>query len=152
VIGDGSEKITLEELVLGMGMEDKVAFLERGDDGEKMLSHYQKSDVFVLPSLNEKLSDDIKDAMSCALPVIATDAGSNKEFVCDGKNGLIVRDRNYNDLVEKIEKLILDKDLRLEMGRESRKIAESMSWENIAKEYLQAYEQLINIDRIREEK
>jgi glycosyltransferase involved in cell wall biosynthesis len=54
------------------------------------------------------------------------------------------------DLAEKIEKLMLNNNLEKEMGKESRILAEKLSWEVVAKNYINLYEKTANLGKIRQ--
>ena len=138
IIGEGDERESLEDLSKSLGLEGKIIFLGRVDH-EKTPELYRKADVFVLPSLNEGMSNAMLEALSSGLPILATDTGGTRELVDDGLNGYIIRMRSSEDISEKIEKLILDGNLREKMGRESRQRALRMSWENVAKKYVELY-------------
>ena len=89
------------------------------------------------------------EALACGLPLIATDTGGTKEILADGRNGFIVRMRDSNDLAEKLEKLVLDPSLVERMGQESLRIAKELSWESVAKGYVELYQKTINLRKIR---
>lgn len=147
IVGDGDEKVSLEQLVMGLGLEDKVVFTG-AIPHEKVLEYLQKSNVYVLPSMNEGMSNTMLEALASGLPLIATETGGTRELISEGTNGFIVKMKDPDDISEKLEKLILDKNLENSMGIESRKMAENMSWENIAKEYIHLYSETINLRKI----
>lgn len=149
IAGDGNEKKSLEQLVRGLGLEDKVVFLGVVPH-EKLIDYYQKSNVFVLPSLNEGMSNTMLEALACGLPMVATDTGGTKELITNRKNGLIVEMQNPDDLAEKIEQIVLDRQLEKSMGIESRILAEQLSWGKVAGQYVDIYEKTINLRKIRE--
>ena len=140
IMGEGNEKENLELMVRKLGIEKNVEFLGR-IPREKTTPYYQEANLFVLPSLNEGMSNAMLEALASGLPLIATDTGGSKELVRDGENGFIVKTKDDQDLAEKIEKLINDKELCEKMGTASRKLAENMSWEKVAKEYFEIYKQ-----------
>ena len=74
-------------------------------------------------------------------PVIATDVGGDKEMMVDGKTGFLVKEGNANDIVEKISKILDDKQLAIEMGKNGSKfIKEQFNWELVAKKFLRTIE------------
>lgn len=139
VMGEGDARDGLEKYVKEAGLSEKIKFIGRIPKDETF-SHYQKADIFVLPSMNEGMSNAMLEALATGLPIISTNTGGAEELVKDGINGLIVEKKNSHDLAEKIEKIISDENLRKRMGEESRKLAEKMSWENVAKDYFDLYE------------
>lgn len=54
------------------------------------------------------------------LPIVTTDVIGCRETVTDGVNGFLIPPKNAQALADAIEKLILDPDLRLRMGEQSR--------------------------------
>ncbi len=141
IMGEGDDKKNLSVLVDGLKLNQNVQFLGR-IPREKTTAYYQEANLFVLPSLNEGMSNAMLEAMACGLPLIATDTGGTKELLTGGQNGLIVKMEDNEDLAEKIEKLILDKMLCEKMGQESRRRAEKLSWANIAQQYYELYKKI----------
>ena len=89
--------------------------------------YYQAADIFVYPSLHEGSALAIYEAMASGLPVITThNSGS---VVRDGVDGFIVPIRDVDALQEKIRLLYANKELRARMGQQSRKRAESFTWD-----------------------
>ena len=139
LIGDGDLLTELKNLAKKMNV--KVYFSGRVKH-EDIADVLQEKDIFVLPSLNEGMSNAILEAMACGLPIVATDTGGSKELV--KKNGFLVEKRSVNELKEVLEKFEKEPNLILEMGYISREIAEQMNWGNIVKKYLDLYEQIIH--------
>ncbi|MFC1756357.1 glycosyltransferase family 4 protein, partial [Patescibacteria group bacterium] len=90
IIGDGNEKYNLISLVEKLRLEDRIEFLGRIPRDETA-AYYQQASLFVLPSLNEGMSNAMLEALASGLPIISTDTGGAKELVKDGENGLIVK-------------------------------------------------------------
>lgn len=147
IVGDGNEKKSLEDLVQGLDIKDKVEFAGAVAH-ENVLGYYQRANVFVLPSLNEGMSNVMLEALACGLPVVATNTGGTKELLTDNVNGLVVKMKDADDLAEKIEKLILNPELEKEMSLESRKLAESLGWGKVAGEYAEVYRKTANVDKM----
>jgi glycosyltransferase involved in cell wall biosynthesis len=63
--------------------------------------------------------------MACALPVIVTDVGDNRDWVKDGENGFIVPPRNPQALANAVITLIKDPQLRQKFGSKNREIITS---------------------------
>lgn len=138
IIGEGDDKNNLENLAKDFGIGSKVFFTGLVPHDE-LPPYFEKADVFVLPSLNEGMSNSMLEALASGLPLVATDTGGTRELVKEEKNGFIIKMKDSSDLAEKIEKLIGNNDLRKKMGEESRKKAENMNWEKVAKDYFELY-------------
>jgi len=75
--------------------------------------------VFVLLSYNEGTPRSVLEAMSMGRPIITTDTRGCRETVRDGVNGYLVPIKNSQIAAKKME-LLLDQNLRLKMGENSR--------------------------------
>lgn len=142
LVGEGNEKENLMNLTKELKLDNVVEFVGL-IPREKIAPYYQEAKLFVLPSLNEGMSNAMLEALATGLPILATDTGGTKELVEDGTNGMIIKMQDARDLAEKIERLINDEALRVRMGQESRRKAEQMSWKNVAQEYYELYKQVI---------
>lgn len=80
----------------------------------------QNCDIFVLPTYYEAISLSILEAMACGLPVVASKVGGIPEVVKDGDTGFLVAPKDINQLRDRLERLILSKKLREEMGQKGR--------------------------------
>lgn len=111
IVGDGSD---LEEYKNNFN-QDRIYFLGRVGY-EYILKYYDMCDVFLFPTLYpEGLPTSILEAGMMRCSVIVTDRGGIKEIITNNENGFIVSD-DINDLEMSMEKLILDKDLRLKLS------------------------------------
>ncbi len=138
IMGEGNARLRLEKQVEELRLSARVEFLGR-IPREETSGYYQEADVFVLPSLNEGMSNAMLEALSSGLPILATDAGGTKELVTDGENGYIIRMKDATHLAEKLGHLIENPELRRLMGEASRARALEMSWEKVAGEYYNLY-------------
>ncbi|MFA5599166.1 MAG: glycosyltransferase family 4 protein [Phenylobacterium sp.] len=135
LLGDGLLREELEK----MAMEYNVRVNFAGNvEHDKIINYLQKADIFILPSLNEGMSNAILEAMACGLPIIATDTGGSVELVKG--NGFVVPKADSKALREAIMKYIKNPDIIREHGARSRKLAEEMSWGKMARTYKKIYE------------
>jgi glycosyltransferase involved in cell wall biosynthesis len=123
--------------------------------------YLKDSDIFVLPSRAEGLSNSLLEAMSYGLPCITTNVGGNAELLRqDGnrkisageyviaKNGLLVNPDDAKGLAEAILYLIQNGEAREETGRKGREfIQENFSIDLIADRYIALYERMLS-DRV----
>jgi len=112
VIGDGPERTRLEALA-GVG----VQFLGNRLDVAAVL---QALDVFVLPSLNEGISNTILEAMATGLPVVATNVGGNPELVQDGVTGILIPSSDAPALSAGLLNYVTNPALRQAHGQQGR--------------------------------
>lgn len=119
---DGSRALA-KAVVAEERLESEIEFLGIVT-GEAKWSLLAQSDVFVLPTANDGQPISILEAMASGLPVITTRVGCIEDMVRDGINGYLVEPRNPMMLASKLGTLYRQPDLRLEMGRQSRKTFE----------------------------
>lgn len=101
---------------------DIIDYPGRVDD---VKSYIAQSSVYVLPSYyREGTPRSILEALSMGKPIITTDNPGCRETVVDGKNGFMIPIKNYKILADKMEYFIKNKEAIIEMGRESRILAE----------------------------
>lgn len=147
IVGDeqptyaGSRQV-LQEQVRELNLDGKVLFL--GNIARDRLGTvYSAADVFVLPSLAEGLPTVLLEAMSFGSCVVATDIPGNRDLVKDGINGTLVEARNPAALVEKIDLLLADDQLRARLGAQARRdIEENYSSRVVVGRVLDVYEEV----------
>lgn len=102
LVSDGVLFDFLKMKVKEMKLEKRVFFLGRQD---KVLDIIAQSNVFVLPSLIEGMSNALIEAMSLKKICIVSDIKENKVLIKNNFNGLTFKVQNYYDLFEKLEKV-----------------------------------------------
>ncbi|MCK4554005.1 glycosyltransferase [Candidatus Parcubacteria bacterium] len=115
-VGDGPLIKQEKDLAKAHGISEKVIFLGQIENVREALI---ASDIFVMPSDYEGIGISKLEAMYCGLPLVVYDNNGVRDFVEDGKNGFLVSP-NPRAIGEAIEKLILNKTLRKEMGKQAR--------------------------------
>lgn len=109
---------------------------------------YSEFDIIVLPSTDpEPLGRVVIEAMAAGRAVIATDNGGVKEIIENGKNGLLVKAGDLNDMENAIIKLAKTPSFRKKMGINGRKIVQKHFNINvIVRELEKIYKTLTNLD------
>lgn len=101
--GDGAEKENLKKQIKKYRSKENIIFLGKRTDIPKLL---KISDIFVLPTLGEGMSNAILEAMATGLPAIVTDIPQNKEVIEEGKTGVLVPHRDSASIAKSIIKII----------------------------------------------
>jgi len=86
MIGDGPERSPAERKLRELGLEDRVAFLGKQERFEELLA---AADVFLLPSEQESFGLAALEALSCGIPVVASNIGGIPELVSPGETGFL---------------------------------------------------------------
>lgn len=93
----------------------------------------------------EGLPKSLIEADAVGRPVITCNSVGCKEAVIDGYNGFLIPTRDVDALAEKLDRLLSDKMLRRQMGRNSREYAEKyFSIDSVVEKHLAIYKELIN--------
>lgn len=108
LIGDGPERIKLEEACRQSGYCDDVRFLGKLDAVEDVLS---VSDLFLLPSEKESFGLAALEAMACEVPVVSSNAGGIPELNIDGVTGFTSNIGDIDDMVAKSIYILQDENL-----------------------------------------
>lgn len=119
IIGEGTMKNQLKSLTKNLHVSDKTTFLGALPH-EAVIKEMDKSDIFVLPSINEGLGMVLLEASAMELPIVATRSGGIAEVVEDGMSGFLFERENFKELTDKLSLLLYDKQLRLKMGKAGR--------------------------------
>lgn len=109
----------------------------RADD---VRPYYAISDVFVLPTYREGFPNAVLEAGSMGLPQIVTDINGCNEIVLDGVNGILIPPKDANTLIDAMEKLINNTELRQSLKSNARetiiqKFQNQVVWEALKLEY-----------------
>lgn len=92
---------------------------------EDMPEVYANANIVCLPSYGEGLPKTLIEAAACGRPLVAADVRGSREVVQDGLNGFLVPVKDGDALANALEKLVLSPELRIQMGKVSRELAEN---------------------------
>ncbi len=111
---------------------------------EKRPLIYQSLDIFVLPSQDpEPFATNVIEAALTGLPIIATDSGGTAEFIRDGKNGLLVKPGDSDELAAALVRLIKSASLRKSLGKKAKLDAAAFTEVKLASRLERIYRSLI---------
>jgi len=144
---DWGFKKRLLELCTRYNMSTDVLFIDH-PTREDIISAYQASEMFVLPSNYETFSIAMLEAFACAKPVVATTVGGIPEIIVKGKHGFLVRPHDPKELAGAIIFLLRNEDAAKKMGLAGeRLIAQQFSIDIVARNIENLYKDLF--DRMR---
>jgi glycosyltransferase involved in cell wall biosynthesis len=105
VVGNGSKEGAFKEKVSKNNLSSNYTFFDRVAQ-KKLPAFYNLSDLFIFPTHKESLGLVGVEALSCGVPVIASNIGATQEYVENGKNGYLFEVGNEIELIEKISQVI----------------------------------------------
>jgi len=115
LVGDGELRDFIQ---MYSSRENKVFVTNSAIDNPR--DYLAASDIFVLPSSGEGLSNSLLEAMSCGLAVVVSDIPPHRQIISDGENGLLAITDDKLSLENAIVRLIDNKDLRNSLGQAAR--------------------------------
>ncbi|MHA1147592.1 MAG: glycosyltransferase family 4 protein [Promethearchaeota archaeon] len=105
----------------------------------EMPLYYNQCKIFLQTSRAEGLPTCVLEALSCEVPVIASNVGGIKEIISNNVNGHIYESGDVKAIVKIIKDFLNRNDLE-RMGYEGRKIVEKKySWQKIVKKIIHIY-------------
>jgi glycosyltransferase involved in cell wall biosynthesis len=113
VAGTGSLEGKLREAKLPIELLGPVPY-------EKMPAIYQGTSVVILPSYMEGFPCTCIEALSCEVPVVATDVGDVKEIVVDKETGFVAEPGDSGEIASRTVEILKDEGLRRKLGRNGR--------------------------------
>jgi glycosyltransferase involved in cell wall biosynthesis len=136
----GRVALALERLGLG----DIVTTIS-GVSDEQLARLYGEAEVAIVPSLYEGFSLPAIEAMSCAVPVVATTGGALPEVVgVSGETGLLVEPNSPDALVGAIRTLLDDPALRAALGAAGReRVVQRFTWQVTARGTAACYDAIL---------
>ncbi|NQV74383.1 N-acetyl-alpha-D-glucosaminyl L-malate synthase BshA [bacterium] len=117
LVGDGPDRVAAEHKARELGVYDDVRFLGKQEPVEEILSI---ADIFLMPSGSETFGLAALEAMSCSVPVVASDIGGLPELVIDGETGFLCPLGDIDAFTEKAKQLLDNPDLQQKMAQASR--------------------------------
>jgi glycosyltransferase involved in cell wall biosynthesis len=113
IVGDGNLREVLTQEAEMLGLMGRVHFLGWRDDAGSLMLGF---DIFLMPSLWEGFGLVLLEAMSAALPIVASRASAIPEIVVDGETGILAAPQDVDELAEALRGLLNDAPLRHHMG------------------------------------
>ena len=143
LVGGGDQTNRLRELALRLGVADKVNFVGKVPHSQVSFE-LSKLDIYVALSRQESFGVAIIEAGAAGLPVVVSDVGGLPEVTVDGVTGFVVPRENHAAAAAAMERLVLDAELRSQMGKAARAhVAQHYSWGACVQTMLNVYENAI---------
>ncbi len=108
LVGDGPERVAMEQLSRDLGLGEDVRFVGKLDAIEEVLS---VADLFLMPSEKESFGLAALEAMACEVPVISTNTGGLPELNVQGVTGFLSNVGDVEDMVKNAFYILQDENL-----------------------------------------
>ena len=142
IIGSGPEETRLRALIRQLKLDGKVHLIPQMPR-DCLLEEIRSHDAFLFPSLRDGGGTVVIEAMAAGKPVVCLNIGGpgmNVTNECGIKITPKSPEQTVNELTEALERLYLDKELRLRLGKAARKRAKEMyHWDQLGKRLMRIY-------------
>ncbi len=148
--GDGTDLQRLKALAEDLSVSDSVRLpgtINRTD----VPAYFHLCDVFTLPAVfDPKGNVDgcpnvILEAMACGKPVVASNISGIPVVVKNGETGMLVKEKNVEELAAALVHLLTDTEKREEFGRAGReRILNELTWDKIIEQFKDIYQNGVN--------
>ena len=129
IVGDGYERLALEEQVAEIGADDWIRIAGHVSD-EELVALYRQAWVVASASIAEGWGMTLTEAAACGTPAVATRINGHTDSVREGVSGLLADDSRQ--LGEKLALVLSDHDLRRRLSEGAIAYATSLTWDATA--------------------
>lgn len=141
LVGNGPERPKAEKLAKNLAISNRVHFLGNVKNVQEILG---KSDLFLLPSEDESFGLAALEAMSCEVPVVASNIGGLKELISHGVDGYLIEVGDAKALAQYSLKILQDPRLQGEFGKNARqKVLKKYTPDKIVPKYENLYNEVL---------
>lgn len=149
LVGNGSERESLEQLAAELGMQEVIAFPGEVDHSQ-INAYYQAIDLFVIPRIPDYAADWVTplkpyEAMALERPIIVSDLPALKEIVGENEErGLVAKPADVESLVTQLQRYIEDPAMCQRKVNTAREwVFAERTWSANAKRYDAIYRRLM---------
>jgi glycosyltransferase involved in cell wall biosynthesis len=140
-VAGATERSPYPQMAEKLGLSDRVHFLGFRRDVAQIM---KAVDLFVFPSRYEACTLVLLEAIATGLPVVTAATAGGAEIVTPECGVVLSDSEDSQALAEALTRLASDRDLRTQMGKAARAIAERHSWTSKAQSYVDLFEQLVS--------
>lgn len=142
MVGDGPEASGAQARARDLGIANDVVFVGAQP---RIADYLSIADVLLVPSESESFGLSALEAMSCRVPVVASNIGGLPEVVVDGENGYLCEVGDVENMATAVTRILTDEGLAERMGLAGRRIAtEQYTSTKIIPQYLDYYREVID--------
>ncbi len=146
LVGDGPDRAAAEQRARELGVVDDVRFLGKQEPVEEILAI---TDIFLIPSGSETFGLAALEAMSCGVPVIASNIGGLPELIVEGETGFLCPLGDIDAYAARAMQLLDNPDLQATMSVAARRRAvEEFDLARIIPQYEAYYERILEKEAV----
>ena len=142
IVGSSSHTNDYVQYLHNLAKDNKNIIFTGLQNGDTLNELFSNAYIFVQPSEEEGLSISLLEALSYKLPIIASDIPANAEVL--GDTNVLFKNKNVDNLKEKLESLINDSDLALKLSEKGKERVEKyFNWPKVSKDIIDVYKKVL---------
>ena len=138
VIGEGPYKNKLIDEIKDNGLEKQINVLGMVPNKE-IADYYNRTDVLIMPSMEEGFPRVLLEAMASGIPYVASDVGAVREISPEIAQRFLVKAGDTEMFAHKIENLILDEELYLNFRKDGLEKVKEFSLDNAINKFIEFF-------------
>jgi N-acetyl-alpha-D-glucosaminyl L-malate synthase BshA len=139
LVGEGPERLFMQQLVTELKLREDVMFLGEVDYIEEIL---RCADLFLLPSEQESFGLAALEAMNCSVPVIGAQTGGMPEVVVNGETGFLFPVGEINAMAQTAIELLSNDEKHRRFAASARNRAQQFAIDRIMPEWESYYQEI----------
>ena len=127
----------LTDLVIELGLEDNVSFINRFLEPEELGDYLYMTDIYLspYPHADQAVSGTLAYALGCGRAIVSTPYLYAQEMVAEGQRGLVAPNATPMALAELLNRILAEPDLKLILEKRAAKLGGKIKWPYIAQQY-----------------
>ena len=147
LLGGGSLSREIHQILESNDIVDFVYFGGQVNQNE-LHQYYNAADLYVSTSYSDGSSVSLMESLASGCPVLVSDISGNREWITEGKEGLLFCPGDEEDLVRQMEYVLQNRSSLSSMANAARKLAEQRAnWSKNSKKLFHAYELAIKASK-----
>lgn len=149
IVGTGPLETELKKVVKELDLNECIGF-EGFVEHIKIGDYYSLSDIVVFPSIVDSSGFEegspvvLLEALAVGKPIVATRTKGVMEVITDEWNGVLVEQKNSEQIAEKVLELLNDKELRARFSKNALDAGKKYDWDIISRKYFDVMQNLVN--------
>ncbi len=141
IAGSGAQKDELLVLTRELGLQKKISFVGRLEEGE-IEQFYREADIMLNPTTVDNMPLSVLEALASGLPVITTDVGGIPYVVEHEKTALLVPSGDEQEMARQIVHLYKNEAARQSLVENGLKEVAQYGWPEVKQRWISTYQRL----------
>jgi glycosyltransferase involved in cell wall biosynthesis len=137
IVGIGPCKARIIERADQAGLLNRISFADFIEP-DRIPEEYARATIFILPTLEDTFGVVVVEALASGVPVLCSPFAGASDYLVDGESGFIVDPHQTDLLAERMQRLLIDSNLRIAFSARGREVAKRFEASSVSLIFLQA--------------